>query len=58
MRVIEIQGAGGVEVMHEGTRPNPAPKAEDVLIRVTAFGINRADTYQRRGLYPVPPETK
>jgi len=36
--------------------PNPTPAAGDVLIRVAAAGVNRADVLQRRGLYPPPPD--
>lgn len=32
----------------------PVPKANDVLIRVHAAGINRPDVLQRQGLYPPP----
>lgn len=33
----------------------PRPGAGEVLISVTASGVNRADLYQRKGSYPVPP---
>ncbi len=33
----------------------PSPKAKEVLIKVVAAGLNRADILQRRGMYP-PPE--
>ena len=32
----------------------PSPKANEVLIRVYAAGINRPDILQRQGLYPPP----
>jgi putative PIG3 family NAD(P)H quinone oxidoreductase len=32
----------------------PAPRADRVLVRVRAAGLNRADLLQRRGLYPAP----
>lgn len=32
----------------------PSPKADEVLIRVYAAGINRPDILQRQGLYPPP----
>ncbi len=35
--------------------PNPVPGPDEVLIRVTAAGINRADVLQRAGYYPPPP---
>ncbi|MEA2147725.1 MAG: NADPH:quinone reductase, partial [Solirubrobacteraceae bacterium] len=36
-------------------RPDPAPGAGEVLVRVRAAGLNGADMMQRRGLYPAPP---
>jgi putative PIG3 family NAD(P)H quinone oxidoreductase len=32
----------------------PLPKSEEVLVRVRASALNRADLLQRRGLYPAP----
>jgi NADPH:quinone reductase len=37
------------------TVPRPLPKAGEVLVRVEACSVNRADLLQRRGLYPPPP---
>lgn len=37
----------------EVQRPEPGPF--DLLVRVKAFGVNRADIQQRKGLYPPPP---
>jgi NADPH2:quinone reductase len=34
--------------------PVPAPRAGEVLIKVHAAGLNRADLLQRNGLYPPP----
>ena len=36
-------------------RPTPAPEADEVLVEVTAAGLNRADLIQLRGLYLAPP---
>lgn len=36
-------------------RPDPSAGAGEVLVRVTAAGLNGADMLQRRGLYPAPP---
>lgn len=33
----------------------PEPAADEVLIRVAAAGVNRADIFQRQGSYPPPP---
>jgi len=58
MQAVEITSYGAPEVLVLGTRPDPTmPVAGsgDVLIRVTASGINRPDVLQRMGHYPVPP---
>jgi NADPH2:quinone reductase len=54
MQVIEITEAGGPEVLVAATRPVPQPQANQVLIQVTAAGVNGPDLMQRRGLYPPP----
>ena len=55
MKVIEIQAPGGPEVLQLAERPDPVPQAGEVLIRVQAAGLNRADLLQRQGKYPPPP---
>jgi NADPH2:quinone reductase len=55
MKAIEIREYGAPEVLQETQRPDPEPKAGEVLIRVAAAGINRPDVFQRTGNYPVPP---
>ena len=55
MRAIEIQGAGGPEVLHPCTRPDPQPGPGEVLLEVAAAGVNRPDIMQRIGIYPPPP---
>ncbi|MEM8574715.1 MAG: NAD(P)H-quinone oxidoreductase [Pseudomonadota bacterium] len=54
MTVIEVREAGGPEELIPGTRPVPTPAPDEVLIAVTAAGINRPDVLQRQGLYPPP----
>ncbi|MBU8537242.1 NAD(P)H-quinone oxidoreductase [Falsiroseomonas tokyonensis] len=55
MRVIEIRGQGGPEVLALADRPVPACGPGEVLVRVAAAGVNRPDVQQRKGLYPPPP---
>jgi NADPH:quinone reductase len=55
MKAIEITQYGAPEVLRAGERPDPVPAAGEVLIRVSASGINRPDVLQRTGNYPVPP---
>lgn len=54
MRAIKCIGAGGVEVMKLTQVPIPTPGPNEVLIKVHATALNRADLLQRRGLYPPP----
>jgi putative PIG3 family NAD(P)H quinone oxidoreductase len=53
--VIEIKSPGGPEMLVPATRPVPEPKEGEVLIRIAAAGVNRADCLQRQGRYPMPP---
>ena len=55
MRAIAYTGAGGREVVSVVEEPIPTPGPGEVLIRVAAAGINRADLVQRAGNYPMPP---
>ena len=55
MKAILVNQPGGPEVMHLGNAPDPVPAANELLVRVRATAINRADTLQRKGSYP-PPE--
>ena len=55
MRYIDMAGPGGSEVLTLATGPVPRPRPQEVLIRVTAAGVNRPDVLQRTGSYPPPP---
>jgi NADPH2:quinone reductase len=55
MKAVEISKPGGPEVLVLVDRPMPEPKAGEVLIKVSAAGINRPDVFQRKGNYPAPP---
>lgn len=54
MTAVEIAEPGGPEVLRPVARPVPAPGEGEILIRVAAAGINRADCLQRKGGYPPP----
>lgn len=54
MHAIEIAEFGGPEGMEPRTRPLPVPASGEVLVRVTAAGVNGPDLVQRRGHYPPP----
>ena len=55
MRALTAPRAGGPEVLEIATRPVPAPGEGQILLRVEAAGVNRADSLQRMGHYPPPP---
>ena len=54
MLSVIVKNAGGPEALEFAERPVPEPTSYEVLIRVKAVGINRADILQRKGLYPPP----
>jgi len=47
--------SGAPDILKLVDGPIPQPKADEVLIRVQAAGVNRPDVLQRLGQYPVPP---
>ncbi len=55
MTYIAATAHGGPEVLEPAIGPVPAPKPDEVLIRVLAAGVNRPDISQRQGSYPPPP---
>jgi NADPH2:quinone reductase len=55
VKAVVITKAGGPEVLQLREVPTPQPAAGEILVRVRAAGINRADILQRLGQYPAPP---
>jgi NADPH2:quinone reductase len=55
MRVVEIQHPGGPEALRLAERPVPRAQVGEVLIQVSASGVNRPDVFQRKGNYAPPP---
>ncbi|MCL3817224.1 NAD(P)H-quinone oxidoreductase [Aeromicrobium wangtongii] len=55
MRAVTAPTPGGVDALEVVDRPMPEPAPGEVLIRVTAAGVNRADLLQRQGYYDPPP---
>eukprot|EP00246_Nothoceros_aenigmaticus_P000579 TRINITY_DN10845_c0_g1_i2.p1 TRINITY_DN10845_c0_g1~~TRINITY_DN10845_c0_g1_i2.p1 ORF type:complete len:330 (-),score=49.04 TRINITY_DN10845_c0_g1_i2:1044-2033(-) len=54
MKAIVIRIPGGPEVLELKEVPEPVLKEGEVLVKVTATALNRADTIQRRGSHPPP----
>ena len=56
MKAVVITKPGDVDVLDVRDVPNPPPPvAGQVLARVRAAALNRADILQRKGRYPAPP---
>lgn len=54
MKAVVISRPGAPDVLTVADRPTPAFGPDEVLIRVKASGVNRADLIQREGKYPAP----
>jgi NADPH2:quinone reductase len=55
MHVFRTTGAGGPEVLSFEERPDLSPGPSDLLVRVRATALNRADLLQLKGHYAAPP---
>src|ERR1700733_6319521 len=54
MHAVVITEPGGPEVLQWTEVPDPVPGPGEVVIRVAASAVNRADMMQRQGAYPPP----
>ncbi len=55
MRFLEVTEREGRYLANISRAPEPVPRAGEVLVRVAASGVNRADLAQIAGQYPPPP---
>lgn len=55
MKAILADAPGGPEQLKIGTAEPPVPGENELLIKVEATALNRADILQRKGKYPPPP---
>jgi putative PIG3 family NAD(P)H quinone oxidoreductase len=55
MRAVVIDEPGGPDVLRVAEVPDPVAAAGEVLVRVAATALNRADLLQRQGNYAPPP---
>lgn len=55
MKAVIAEKPGDESVLKLAEVPDPQPGPEEILIRVTHAGLNRADVMQRQGFYPPPP---
>ncbi len=58
MKAVLFTGKGGPEIIQYAEARDPAPSRGEVLVRVRAASLNRADVLQRLGLYPPPQGTR
>ena len=54
MRAVVLREHGGPEVLVVSETPEPVAGPEEILVRVHATALNRADLLQRMGMYPNP----
>jgi putative PIG3 family NAD(P)H quinone oxidoreductase len=54
VRAVVLREHGGPEVLVITESTDPVPGPEEVLVRVHATALNRADLLQRMGMYPNP----
>ena len=55
MKAILFDQPGEPDVLRYDNAPDPQPGADELLVRVHATAVNRADLLQRRGGYAPPP---
>ena len=55
MNAIEIENPGPAARLQLRKIEKPRPREGEILVKVAAAGVNRADLLQARGLYPPPP---
>ena len=55
MKAVLLKEPGGPEQLYLGDAPLPECGENEIMVKVKATAINRADTAQRRGMYPPPP---
>ena len=56
MHYVGFDAEGGPDVLRVKEGEAPQPRPGEVLIAVAAAGVSRADTMQRQGNYPAPPD--
>lgn len=57
MKAIQIDNPGPESTLHVGEAPTPEPKGKEILVKIKATAVNRADLHQREGKYPSPEGT-
>lgn len=55
MQAVLVKAPGGPDQLYIGETLCPTPGAGELLVKVAATALNRADIMQRQGKYPPPP---
>lgn len=55
MRALRLHAPSGPSALHWEELPTPTPSPDELLVRVRATALNRADLLQTLGRYPAPP---
>lgn len=55
MKAIQVKNPGKNSTLEIGEVPTPEPSENEILVKIEATALNRADLHQRAGKYP-PPE--
>jgi NADPH:quinone reductase-like Zn-dependent oxidoreductase len=54
-KIVRFHEFGGASVLKLEELPKPQPKEGEVLLKVEAIGLNRAEVMFRSGMYPDQP---
>jgi NADPH:quinone reductase len=54
MKAIQVPRHGGAEVLSYIDVPVPQPEPHEVVVKISAIGVNFIDVYFREGRYPTP----
>jgi putative PIG3 family NAD(P)H quinone oxidoreductase len=55
MKAVVVSEPGGPENLRLDEVPDPVAGVGEIVVDITAAGVNRPDVLQRRGVYPPPP---
>ncbi|ORX72281.1 quinone oxidoreductase putative [Linderina pennispora] len=56
MKAVLVKQPGGIEQLYLGETERPAPGPNELLVKINYFALNRMDSLQRQGRYPLPPQ--
>ena len=54
MKALVVDNSNGTPTMVMGTHEKPTPGSRELLVKIEATALNRADLLQKSGNYPVP----